>query len=346
MITKIQEKIIQDSETYSDLLEGLLLNKKNPFYATSSECEIGLEILKKFEIEIPKNFEKKLKKSKISLKEFLNKISIISYILALTWKGETPGAQISRNFINALSEPIMTSSFSKMLQFFRKMNKFKFDQKGFETLSELVLIFLTKCSSFYQVKAPLEIINISGTYYMKSITNQENIDRRKTTSSLNNEKIYLLQGIKKHNLFKNFKFWEAALLNHIDASKEDFDFHAGRMSIEFSLINKNFKSKISRTFMTIAIHMLDLDCKKEVVMRLFGVYFHKYKLGEEFFMELNNFLVSNFNSDEFKTGSIILPKKGEKKSQTFSLRNLPNSLKFRGNEGFLKKAMGIFKNQN
>lgn len=332
MIYKVQQSLIKNPELYSKIVqeeeEEKLALEKNHLHSIEEKSNIGIILLKKISVD-PVSLEKckSLKKSKMGQNEFCNKIAYLGHVLSTAWQGESVSGIMIDRFISSLSCSLVTQCFSKMLQVFRKSNKFRIEgKKSFESLTELVLIILSKCSNFYQTTVPLEIINICGTYYLKK--------------EPGSPKIYLLQGIKKHNLFKNFKFWEAALLSLVNSSKEDFDFHDRRHSIEISLVNENYKSKISRTFMAIAMHMMDLDCNKEMVYRLFGVYFNKYKLEDKFLVELNQFLASFSTPDDADLPPVSSPEppRGPRRGSSSGFSML-------GIDGLMKKTIGIFKGQ-
>lgn len=347
LVIEVQMKMNKTGGFYSELIKNCDLQTKDNLYLISSECDFAIQFFKSNDLKVNFIINEKLEHYGIPLQEFLNKICLIAFNLHLSWEGDNMNSRITDAFISSLSHPLFTQCFSKMLQIFRKINRFELSQKAFENISELILICLTKCTVFYQVNVPLELINISGTYYTKVSYGLDNEKmRRHSEINLPLKKVYLLQGIKKHNIFKNFKFWESSLLNLVNQSKEEFDFHDKRQSIEISLINENYKSKISKTFMTIAIHMNDLGCNKEMVMRLFGIYFEKYQLGDKFLIELNTFLASNFNSEEENDTYIPLNRKESEKTNggNFFRMSLPTNIT--GGKGLIKRAIGIFKKKN
>lgn len=112
-------------------------------------------------------------------------------------------------------------------------------------------------------------------------------------------KYYILDGIRSHSIFKDIKFWEACLLYQMSTNREDFDFHNERYSIDVNLVTENYVSKITKTFMGIALHMKDVSMSTKTVIEILTKYARKYRIPSESFEELQTFLDLTFaESDE------------------------------------------------
>lgn len=107
-------------------------------------------------------------------------------------------------------------------------------------------------------------------------------------------KFYILDGIRSHGIFKDIKFWEACLLYQMSSNREDFDFHNERYSIDINLVTENYVSKITKTFMGIALHMKDVSMSTATIIEILTKYARKYRIPPESFEELQNFLDMTF----------------------------------------------------
>ena len=110
-------------------------------------------------------------------------------------------------------------------------------------------------------------------------------------------KFYILDGIKNHAIFKEVRFWEACLLYQMTSNREDFDFHNERFSIDISLVTENYVSKITKTFMGIALHMKDVSMSTNTVIEILTKYARKYRIPPESFQELQSFLDMTFGTE-------------------------------------------------
>jgi hypothetical protein len=112
------------------------------------------------------------------------------------------------------------------------------------------------------------------------------------------EKFYLLDGIKNHILFKDIKFWEACLLYQMSTNREGFDFHDVHHSIAESVVTENYISKITNTFMSIAMHMKDVSISTSSIIQMLSKYAMKYRIPTKSFESLQSFLDLTFKSDD------------------------------------------------
>ena len=133
---------------------------------------------------------------------------------------------------------------------------------------------------------------------------------RKKTQPQKEVKIYVLDGIRKHAIFRDTHFWEASLVYQVSNSIERFDFHQSSLSIEENVVNQNIKSQVVTTLMSIAFHMKDLKCSPDMAFKLMNKYIKKYKLPQTNRQMLLDFLDSAFYGDEKK-------KKNKAKNSTF-----------------------------
>lgn len=111
------------------------------------------------------------------------------------------------------------------------------------------------------------------------------------------QKFYLLDGIKNHIIFKDIKFWEACLLYQLSTNRENFDFHDVHHSISASVVTENYISKITNTFMSIALHMKDVSISANSITEMLSKYAMKYRIPTISFEKLQSFLDLTFSGD-------------------------------------------------
>ena len=111
------------------------------------------------------------------------------------------------------------------------------------------------------------------------------------------KKFYLLEGIQNHIIFKDIKFWEACLLYQMSVNREDFNFHDVHHSIAESVVTENYISKITNTFMSIALHMKDVSISANSIIEMLSKYAMKYRIPTSSFEKLQSFLDLTFRGE-------------------------------------------------
>ena len=116
----------------------------------------------------------------------------------------------------------------------------------------MIMICLTQAVANFNVSVPLELINMTGTYYQTLEINLIQDDKKVVKKS---KKIYLMDKIKDHKVFKSLDFWQACLIYSIAESKDGYDFHDVRYSIEQSIVKSGYVNQVVNNFMTLSMHM-------------------------------------------------------------------------------------------
>jgi hypothetical protein len=123
---------------------------------------------------IPSQIESQLlKKYNISVNEFANSLCLMAFTLAECWRGKVPTGKNLDHFIACLKKPVLYMCFPKLLQAFRKINVFSVTEAGMAELIHSISICLTFSKKNCNVAIPLELINLSSTYYTFKSTPQE-----------------------------------------------------------------------------------------------------------------------------------------------------------------------------
>lgn len=250
---------------------------QNPF-----RSDVGYQILGK---DIKKDVRKFLNLQKKSATIYLNRLCSATSMLVNAWKGKEPSATDLDQFITYIKSSEMLLSFPHILEAFRKLKEFEINKSGFKTVVELTMIMLTECSNTFNVSVPLGLINMAGTYY-------------KIVSG--NKKVYIMDGIKNHKLYQSRDFWEACLLWKITTSKEGYDFHDVRFSVESRVVQDGFIDQIVGCFLTIAMHMNEFGRKKDTVFAILAEFVRRYKLPSRKAESIFDYLRMTFGDSEEK----------------------------------------------
>jgi hypothetical protein len=145
---------------------------------------------------IPPQIETKLfKKYNISANEFANSLCLMAFTLAECWRGKVPTGKNLDHFMICLKKPLFYMCFPKLLQAFRKINVFSVTEAGMDELIHSISICLTLSKKNSNVAIPLELINLSSTYYTFKETldhSEVNRDRIQTSLPLNSQKTEIL----------------------------------------------------------------------------------------------------------------------------------------------------------
>ena len=150
-------------------------------------------------------------------------------LLIKVWKGEEATPTELSQFYTGIKNQLLFLCFPKLLQSFRKFNRFAIDENNFKHAAELILLALGHAMVVQNVSIPLELMTLSGTYYRHYQLTQAD-DSGKVYDST--KKQYLSEAINHHKIFKKMEFWHTALVYQITESKDNFDFHDVRYSID------------------------------------------------------------------------------------------------------------------
>lgn len=89
----------------------------------------------------------------------------MAFYLAECWRGNSPTGKILEYFKNCLKKPVLFLCFPKLLQAFRKLNMFNLPDSGMESLIQIIQVCLNSSLKTFNITIPLELINLSSTYY-------------------------------------------------------------------------------------------------------------------------------------------------------------------------------------
>jgi hypothetical protein len=145
----------------------------------------NIEFGKKMVPDIPSQVESKLiKKYKIPINEFMNSLCLMAFILAECWRGKAPTGKNLDNFIICLKKPVLYLCFPKLLQGFRKFNCFTLPVLGMDSLMQSINICLSSSRKNFNVAIPLELINLSSTYFTYKMVPKEPHNRLRSPSDI------------------------------------------------------------------------------------------------------------------------------------------------------------------
>lgn len=230
----------------------------NPF-----KSDICYQILGK---DVSSEIRNYINKNGKSTTEFLNQLCSVISMLINAWKGKSPSTLDLDYFITNTKNSEILLSFPQILQNFRQIKEFEITKSGYKTVVEMTMICLTECNNSYNVTVPMELINMAGTYF-------------KVTDG--GSKVYILDGIKNHKIYQMKDFWEACLLWSISNSKENYDFHDERFSVETRYVKDGYMDQLVNNFLAIAMHMKEYSRSKETVLEIMNEYSTRYKLSKE-----------------------------------------------------------------
>lgn len=161
----MQELFHDEPDLYMDTMKKLNEGKelaKQILYPIGPNIKFGMKMVP----EIPNQIQSKLiKKYKISINEFMNSLCLMAFILAECWRGNVPTGKNLDNFILCLKKPVLSLCFPKLLQAFRKFNNFTLPVLGMESLIQSINICLSSSKKTLNIAIPLELINMSSTYF-------------------------------------------------------------------------------------------------------------------------------------------------------------------------------------
>lgn len=357
---KVHKRMNEDPDYYVDKMHELNPDKQEGLnYPVTDASNLGREIIGKLFRE-----EKSLLKVyKLKENEYLNKICLCSYVTHKAWRGEKIEPKALSNFILCIKNHLLLLSFPRLFESFRIMKKFEYSNSNSGQISELVMICLSECYNKMNVSVPLDLINLSSTFFCQKIASKDSysMDKFKSQNNLSNngngfkrsstqkgsemmdtsfgelledekerikkdlknkskpclveQRKYLTEEIKSHKIFQKMKFWETCLIYSLKSSKDRFDFHDSRLSVDPELIRQNFISQISRTFMSLVLHMSEFGCSRVFVEDLMMRYFKKYMLPKKSVEELVRFIDSSYGGKRKKKAQkLVYSQQGRKES--------------------------------
>lgn len=296
-------------------------------YPINKESNLGKLIIDQY---FP-GIEEELSFYRLTKNEYLNRLTLCSYVVSKSWRGQEVDSKAILNFITSLKSHLILLSFPRILESFRIMKMFEYSSSSCIQLAELVMICLTECYNKSNISVPLDIINLSVTFYCKksskiqsceyseneiikeeindemnevisdtTVETDERISSRKESKNsidLNCDRSYLNEEIKSHKIFSKAKFWETCLVYSLKLSKDRFDFHDVRLSVDSQIIKENYIAQISRTFMSQIMHMKEFGYKRKATEELIVSYSKKYKLPNYSVKEMFDFIEMSYGKE-------------------------------------------------
>jgi hypothetical protein len=188
---------------------------------------------------------------------YLDRIVFMGRKMINSWFGKEVSLEHFNMFIDLLKDKNYLLSFPVMLESFRKFNYFQVHENGYKTFCELILLCLTQSSILKSVTIPLILLNMSSTYY---------------TTQQSGTMVYLMEGIRKHNIFtSDSKFWEACILYKVINTKLAQD-DANTIS--------SFQTAVVRHILSIAYFMNDIYPEKDRIRELCQRFLQAYRVSE------------------------------------------------------------------
>ena len=152
-------------------------------------------------------------------------------------------------------------SFFIALNNYRVKGKIKFSEKFYDLIIYIFKKTLDELLKVRNKKLSNSMLILSQTYYKEK----------------DGKKIYILDSIKTHELFKNIDFWKSVLINKIEEEikvVKNFNEKNGLSST----INQEKKEEIIKNkFIFISDLMKDCDLDKDIMTELINHIFDKYK---------------------------------------------------------------------
>lgn len=259
--------------------------------------------------ELKKAFKAKIKpileKHSTSSKLFLNSIKILTKVILCCWHGEPASSHEIRFIIDYTKNKLILFLIPVIFQSLRKMGRFTLNQNGYDSLCEIIMICLSESYKYYITEVPRELLKIANSYHMvvsyseigeeKSVLDEESEKEEDDSVKIEkgkSEKIYLLEKIRGHNIWQDFKFWECCLLENISSSKKNYDFHDKDKSIEIYIVQDGYKEIVMSNILSLAMQIYDVTGKGEMAERLVEKYFQAYRLPDESYMKIYSALKS------------------------------------------------------
>ena len=206
-------------------------------------------------------------KNAVRPEAYLDRIVFMGRKMINSWFGKEISLEHFNMFIDLLKDKNYLLSFPVMLESFRKFNYFQVHENGHKTFCELILLCLTQASILKSVTIPLILLNMTSTYY---------------TTQADGRMVYLMDGIRKHNIFTgDSKFWEACILYKVINTKINPDD-----------INKagTFQTAVVRHILSIAYFMNDIYSEKDKIKEMCFRFLQAYKIPENKSSDLLQYL--------------------------------------------------------
>lgn len=237
----------------------------NESFALATESGIAGRIFG----DVPSEVEIHLANSGIKCSNYFNSITFVTNYIVNSWLGNDHCLSDTDTFIQLIKEDHILHTISSIFTCFKKMSIYQIEEeKGYNQVKEIFLMCLTQSQIKYNVIVPIELINIANTYYFPvTEIGGEEVKR-----------IYLMEGIKEHSIFKQLEFWEGYLLRIIDVSRKTYDFSSPSKKSEDS--KRQFRERINDCFFGIAMRMKEIVSDEQQIFQLLGNYFKAYKLDK------------------------------------------------------------------
>lgn len=241
----------------------------NESLAMAVEHDIACRILG----SIPSEVEIHLAQSGINCHTYFGSVTFVANFIVNSFLCRKPNLTDFDVFIDIIKQEHILSTIPVIFSTFRKMRIFEIEKlEGYEALTEMIMICLTESQNIYNVAVPMDLINLANTYYFGK--NEENDETKK--------RLYLMESVKSHEIFKKPEFWEGFLLRGVDISRKTFDFN----NYSGSHNERDFLKEISDSFFNIAMMMKEIVTNQKQIYQLLSNYFKAYKLPKSSFEKL------------------------------------------------------------
>ena len=235
----------------------LVLTEEDKYNIISTFYDYGFKMINKEEYDL------KTEKGKLELINLANKL--LSFDV-----DNNINEKISDEEVNKLYELIKNKSYLKkfflMLNNHRASGRINMTERAYNIIKKIFYV----CQDLLLKERDKDyeglLIILSQTFYMIK----------------NNEKIYLQQGIKEHNLFKKIEFWK----NHLDdvigeeINRIEKDEKERKIVFTKEIKEKKIKELVVTKLIPFSTYMLEFDHKKDTILGIIEPVMNKFNLDE------------------------------------------------------------------
>ena len=236
----------------------LTLTDEDIYNIVSTIYSYDLKMINKSEYELDKE-KQKLEVSNLSEK-------LLSYNVE-----DNINETITEEEVNKLYDLLLNNK-TNLMKFFIILNNYRvtrrcnMTERVYKIIGKIFNISLDNLLKEKNKQLEGLIIILSQTFYMME----------------NEKKIYLLEIIKNHDLFKNEEFWKNHLENIIneEINKIEEDEKDGRVVFSKEVKEKKIKQLITAKIIPFSNNMLEFGASKEVILNIINPIMDKYNLDE------------------------------------------------------------------
>ena len=236
----------------------LTLTDEDIYNIVSTIYSYDLKMINKSEYELDKE-KQKLEVSNLSEK-------LLSYNVE-----DNINETITEEEVNKLYDLLLNNK-TNLMKFFIILNNYRvtrrcnMTERVYKIIGKIFNISLDNLLKEKNKQLEGLIIILSQTFYMME----------------NEKKIYLLEIIKDHDLFKKGEFWKNHLENIIneEINKIEEDEKDGRVVFSKEVKEKKIKQLITAKIIPFSNNMLEFGASKEVILNIINPIMDKYNLDE------------------------------------------------------------------